>query len=88
MHEAVTRAINIVRVDEWSGDMRANTIRVIGSGRVLAKAVEAAEAEIMKLRDLCGDAEHWLTVPATTGSDRDCVAVLCRKLCKAEKGEG
>jgi hypothetical protein len=51
--------------------------------RFLGHPEQTMAEEIERLRDLCGDAEHWLTVPPTTSSDRDCVAVLCRKLCEA-----
>lgn len=35
---AINRAIEIVSATEWSGDLRVNMNRVIGAGRVLAKA--------------------------------------------------
>ena len=35
------------------------------------------------LRKLCSDAEHWLSVPATTKSDRELVQDLCRRLRQA-----
>jgi hypothetical protein len=37
---AVERAKEIVRADEWHGDLRVNMTRVVGAGRVLAKEVE------------------------------------------------
>ena len=45
-YRAVERAKNIVRANEWDGDMRVNMTTVIGAGRVLAKRVEELEAII------------------------------------------
>lgn len=46
-YRAVERAKNIVRANEWEGDMRVNMTTIIGAGRVLANRVE-------ELEELCG----------------------------------
>ena len=53
--DAIERATEIVNASEWSGDMRVNMTRVIGAGRVLAKALAERGAEIERLRDLIPD---------------------------------
>jgi hypothetical protein len=51
-----------------------------------AEIMYTAADEIERLRELCESAEHWLTLPPTTGSDRYCVEELCRKLKAAGQG--
>lgn len=65
-YRAVERAKDIVRTNEWEGDMRVNMTTIIGAGRVLAKRVEELEAiicgGICNFNQPCGECERCAAV--------------------------
>ena len=48
--DAIDRAREIVAANEWSGDMRANMTKIIGAGRVLARALALRNADVHALQ--------------------------------------
>ena len=81
---AVARAKDIVRADEWKGDIRVNMTTVIGAGRVLAKRLEEMEAERDELVAALKAVNEWYDRDGSVGGLVDPMDVVKAILAKVE----
>ena len=70
-------------IAEWKHRAIGGQCRILSEGDKCDCSLCVRDAELERLRELCGSAAHWLTLPPTTNSDRDIAINLSRKLKEA-----
>jgi len=71
--------------------MQRNTIYCCENCTKFQRELNNKDSIIEELLEELDNCEHWLSIPPTTQSDRDCVNDIvkrCRLIIKKTKGEG